>query len=474
MIAGYVKFGKLDDALKLFDVMPDRNVVSWNTMIVGLAKSDMCSEAVGLYVRLRGLGLGFSRYSFAGVLIACGKMGEVGLVRQVHGQVLVEGFSLNVVLASSIVDGYAKCGAIEDARRLFDELRVRDVTCWTCMLSGYAKNGGLDAAWELFEDMPVKNSVSWTALIAGHVEHGRVPRALELFAKMVELGFEPDQFTFSSILCACAGLGFIRHGKQIHATLIRTGFVPNAIVWSSLVDMYSKCGCLEAARLVFRCTTSKHNLVLWNTMISALAQHGQGREAIQLYTKMVRLGIKPDDTTFIVVLQACYISSLTEEGRKIFDSMETFGVTPSKELYACLEDVLGQKGLLEEMETILHSMQCKSDARIWSTFLEWCRLYRNVKLENKAANRLLELEPSFAFNGALTNVDAELELQDSTRGLRQLKNEGKTKVYEISWIEVERKMHSFIVQDQLHPMTVEIYEILGHLAATRMDGISSV
>lgn len=107
------------------------------------------------------------------------------------------------------------------------------------------------------------------------------------------------------------------------------------------MDMYSKCGCLEAARRVFQRTTNKHNLVLWNTMISALAQHGQGRETIQLYAEMVRLGIKPDDTTFIVVLQACNNFGFVEEGRKIFDSMKTFGVTPTNEHFACLGDVWG-------------------------------------------------------------------------------------------------------------------------------------
>ncbi|KAL6963734.1 hypothetical protein U1Q18_034739 [Sarracenia purpurea var. burkii] len=154
---------------------------------------------------LRRLPIGFNEFSFAGVLIACVKLKELGLTRQAHCQVLIAGFLSNVVLSSSVVDAYAKCGEMCDARRLFDVMTIRDVLAWTTLVSGYAMWGDIQSAIELFDAMPEKSPVSWTALIAGRV---------------------------------------------------------------------------------FDIMGNKQDCVLWNTMLSALAQHGCGEEAIQMYEDM--------------------------------------------------------------------------------------------------------------------------------------------------------------------------------------------
>ncbi|KAK6916699.1 E motif [Dillenia turbinata] len=251
MLAGYAKLGMIKPAKKLFDKMPEKDVVSWNTMIIAYARNGYYNNALRFYGLLRNSGLGFNAFSFAGVLSVCVKVKDVGLTRQVHCQVIVSGFPLNVVLLSSVVDAYAKSGEMRDARKLFDEMKGRDILAWTTLVSGYAKWGDLKSARELFDVMPEKNSVSWTALIAGYARHGMGYEALELFTRMVLYRVTPDQFTFSSCLCACASISSLRHGKQIHCCLIRTGFRPNTIVVSSLIDMYSKCANLELGRRVF-------------------------------------------------------------------------------------------------------------------------------------------------------------------------------------------------------------------------------
>ncbi|XXG66149.1 hypothetical protein AAC387_Pa05g3689 [Persea americana] len=475
MLAGYAKMGQVNAARKLFDRMPERDVVSWNTMLIALAQNRLCVEAVRFYTQLRRSLVGFNQFSFAGVLIACVRLEELGLARQVHGQVLVAGFLSNLVLSSSIVDAYAKCNQIDYARMLFDEMPARDVLAWTTLVSGYVKCGNLDAARVLFNEMPVKNAFSWTTLIGGYARYGLGPEALELFAKMVMEGVKPDQFTFSSSLCACASTASLKHGKQIHAHLIRTGLIPNVIVVSTLVDMYSKCGCLEDCRRIFYCMDKRKDVVLWNTMIAALAQHGRGEEAISLFEAMVEGGTKPDEITFVVVLMACSHSGLVHEGIRIFDSMaQGYGLVPKQEHYACLADILGRAGCFNELIDRLKKMPYQPDSRVWKALLGACRIYGNIQLGTVAAEHLLDLEPQSPTPYLLlSNMYAAVGRWDSVEKVRHLMNERQVrKERAISWIEVESDVHTFTVSDQLHPLKKEIYAVLEQLADQMEDDYS--
>ncbi|PKH89213.1 hypothetical protein CRG98_049971 [Punica granatum] len=138
-----------------------------------------------------------------------------------------------------------------DARRVFDEMEVKDVLVWTTLVSGYARSGYINRASEIFHEMPVKNPISWIAMIAGYMRNGLSNIALKLFSRMTALWILLDQFTFSRCLCAYARFDDLKRGKQIHAHLIRTNFRANTIVVGSLVDMYSKCGNLGYAQLIF-------------------------------------------------------------------------------------------------------------------------------------------------------------------------------------------------------------------------------
>ncbi|KAF5946965.1 hypothetical protein HYC85_017193 [Camellia sinensis] len=327
MLSGYVKLGMVKPARRLFDQMPEKDVVSWNTMVIGYAKSGYCDEALRFYRDFRRLSIGFNEFSFAGVLTVCVKLKELGL-------------------------------------------SSRDVLAWTTLVSGYAKWGDMKLASELFDRMPEKNPVSWTSLIAGYARNNMGNNALELFTKMMLFQIRPDQFTFSSCLCACASIASLKHGKQIHAYLIRSGFKPNAIVVSSLIDMYSKCGCLGVGRQVFDIMGNKQDYVLWNTMISALAQHGCGEEAIQIHSGLVEEGLT-------------YFQSMTKE----------HGIVPDQEHYACLVDLLGRAGCFDELMNQLDKMPCKPDGLVWNALLGVCRIHGNLELGRKAAENLIELEP---------------------------------------------------------------------------------
>ncbi|ESQ46000.1 hypothetical protein EUTSA_v10000418mg [Eutrema salsugineum] len=468
MISGYVKSGMLVRARVVFDSMPERDVVSWNTMVIGYAQNGNLHEALWFYRELRRSGIKYNEFSFAGVLTACVKSRELQLNRQAHGQVLVAGFLSNVVLSCSIIDAYAKCGQMESAHRCFDEMSVKDIHIWTTLISGYAKLGDMEAADKLFCEMPEKNPVSWTALIAGYVRQGSGDQALDLFRKMIALRVKPEQFTFSSCLCASASTASLRHGKQIHGYMFRTNVSPNAIVISSLIDMYSKSGSLEASERVFDLCGDKRDCVLWNTMISALAQHGLGHKALRMLDDMIKLRVHPNRTTLIVILSACSHSGLVEEGVRWFESMTVeHGVVPDQEHYACLIDLLGRAGCFNELMSRIEKMPFKPDEHIWNAILGVSRIHGNVELGKRAAEELIKLDPeSSAPYILLSSIYADhgnWESVEKLRGVMKMRRVNKEKA--LSWIEIEKKIETFAVSDGSHQRKEEIYSVLHNLAA---------
>lgn len=467
MLSGYANLGMMKPARNLFDNMAERDVVSWNTMIVGYAKSGAVEEGLKFYKVLRRFSIRCNEFSFAGILTICVKLEELKLTRQVHGQVLVTGFLSNVVISSSIVDAYDKCRELSDARRLFDETEVRDVLTWTTMVSGYAKLGDMESASKLFNEMPEKNPVSWTTLIAGYTRNGLGQKALELFTRMMILRIRPNQHTFSSCLCACASIVSLKHGKQVHGFLIRTNFRSNTIVMSSLIDMYSKCGCLNDGRQVFDLTDNKENSMLWNTMISALTQHGYDEQAIRLFHDMVRSSVKPDKITLAVILNACTHSGLVQEGLTYFESMtHDLGIIPNQEHHACLIELLAQAGCSDQLMNQLEKMPYEHDSYLWNALHGVCRIHGNIDMGRKVVDQLIDQNPqSSATYGLLSSIYSALGKGRLVEKVRQLINERQFKKEQaISWIEIENKVHAFSVSDSLHPMRDVLYSVLEQLA----------
>ncbi|KAI4318684.1 hypothetical protein MLD38_032358 [Melastoma candidum] len=322
LIAGYVGIGEFDSARRLFDEMEGRDAVSWNTMIVGYARSGLCGAALEIFSQMSRCGVNFDEFTFSGILIVCGKAKDTQFVKQVHAQVLVQGYLGNVIISSNLVDAYAKLGELEYARFVFDEMRTRDIFSWTTMVSGYSRQCDIEKARELFVRMPEKNDVSWTSMISGYARNGSGKKALELFSTMLESSVRPNQFTFSSCLCACATIASLKHGKEIHGYLVRANTGVNTIVASSLIDVYSKCDELGSASIVFDRMGDKKDVILWNTMLSALADHGLRERAMDLLSGMVEAGVRPNMVTFSVMMTpSCIFVRLSEEGLRLFDSV---------------------------------------------------------------------------------------------------------------------------------------------------------
>eukprot|EP01018_Ginkgo_biloba_P028295 Gb_03034 [translate_table: standard] len=531
----YAKCDFTEDALQLFEEMPEQNLVSWTAMITGYSQHGHNEASLKFFIQMQRAGFKPNQFTFSSVLSACSGLGDLEHGKQVRVHIIKTGFESNVFVKNALVDMYAKCGSIEDALEMFDKIIERNLVSWTAMIAGYAQQGDGEAALTLFKEMhwlgwkpnqytfasvlsacaslavletgiqihaliirigleldifvgnaladmyakcgivenslkvfgnmPKQNVVTWNVVIAGYTQHGQAREVFPLLQQMQRADLKPSRSTFASVLSACAGLAGLEQGKQVHVHIIKPGFEFDVFVGSALVDMYAKCGSINNARKVFD-KMSERSLVSWNAMIVGYAQHGHGKEALELFNQMQLAGMKPNQITFIGVLTACSHVGLVEEGLYHFDSMsQDHGMTPRVDHYACMVDLLGRAGQLEEAWAFINRMPFEPDAVVWRSLLSACRIHRNMDLGKYAAECILLLEPKDAATYVLlSNIYAAAGRWDeATKVRKMMKDCGLKKEPGCSWIEVKNRMNAFVVGDRSHPQTEEIYARLKDL-----------
>eukprot|EP01018_Ginkgo_biloba_P016955 Gb_16898 [translate_table: standard] len=438
LISMYVKCRSLRDGRQVFDRMPERNVVTWTAIIAGYVQNGHGDEALKLFNQMQLDGLKPDHFTFACVFNACASLTALEQGKIIHDRILGTHFESNVVVGSAIIDMYSKCGGIEEARQVFNKLCKRNVVTWTAMIAAYAKNGFGDDALKLFSQM--------------QQQHNR--------------SVKPNYFTFSSALSACASLASLEQGKQVHTHITIAGLQSEVVLGSALVDMYAKCGRIENARQLFD-KMPKRNTVSWNVMIAGCAQHGRGKEALQIFEQMLLACIEPDEITFVGVLSACSHAGLVDEGHFYFDFMsQKHGIIPKVEHYACMVDLLGRAGCLEEAVEFINTMPIEPNFAVWGALLGACRIHGNMEIGKRAAEYLLERKQQVGLTYVLmSNIYAAAgKWDDVTRVRKIMKDRGVNKQPGCSWIEVNKKMHTFVVGDRLHPQKEEIYGMLESLA----------
>eukprot|EP01018_Ginkgo_biloba_P034731 Gb_12556 [translate_table: standard] len=505
LVIMYTRCACMLDARLVFDKMRKKNVLSWTVMIGGYAGVGNFEEALKLFDQMKQLGMQPDNFIFPSVLKACAGLSDLKQGKEIHDYIVKSGRESDVFVDNALVDMYAKCGSTELARHVFDKIYQRDVISWNTMIAGYAQKGHVDEALKLFHQMPLEGMkpdvTSWNTMIAGYAQYGHGVKAAKLFQQMQLAGVKPNVISWNSIiggyaqngfgdmalkffremqltrlkpnfvtivsaLPACANLASLGQGKEIHAYIIRSGLEFDAFVGSALVDMYSKCGSIEYARHVFD-KMSQRNVVSWNAMLTGYAMHGNGKKALTFFNHMQEAGIKPDHITFTAVLSACSHAGLVDEGWQYFNSMgQDYHISPCLEHYACMVDLLGRAGHLEEAYKFVNRMPLEPDVCVWGALLGACRIHNNIELGESAAERLFELEPESAGNYVLlSNIYAAAGRWDDVMKVRTLmRDKGLSKTPGCSWIVVKNKVHEFLVGDRSHPETGEIQETLESLA----------
>ncbi|KAL2925789.1 hypothetical protein RDABS01_007718 [Bienertia sinuspersici] len=353
----YVKFNLLSEAEKVFDKMPERNVVAWTTMISAYSNAKNSQKAQEFLILMLREGVRPNMYTFSSVLRACDRLLSL---RQVHCGIYKYGLESDVFVRSALIDVYSKWGELDNALAVFEEFVTGDLVVWTSIIGAFAQNSDSD-------------------------------EALNLFKRMKRAGFSADQATLTCTLRAATGLSLLELGRQVHVHVLK--YNQNLILNNALLDMYCKCGGLDDARLVFN-QMKERDVISWSTMVMGLAQNGFSREALNLFEEMKLSRIKPNYITIVGVLFACSHAGLLEEGWHYFRSMKKlFGVDPGREHYGCMIDLLGRADKLDDAVSLLHEMNCEPDVVTWRTLLGACKIHKNADVAIYAAKQILKLEP---------------------------------------------------------------------------------
>uniref|UniRef100_A0A2P2IIQ4 Uncharacterized protein MANES_14G081300 n=1 Tax=Rhizophora mucronata TaxID=61149 RepID=A0A2P2IIQ4_RHIMU len=474
LLSFYLSSGHLPSARHVFNHVDNPSTTLWNQMIRGRARSDAPQESAELFSRMLGTGAEPDEYTYSFLLSGCARSGLLREGEQVHGRVWANGYCSNLFVKTNLVNLYAMAGrdfGVEYARRVFDEMSVRNVVSWNSLLAGYMRSGNVNGARRIFDEMMERNVVSWTTMIVGYARNNKCWKALSLFNEMRRASVELDQVVLVAVLSACAELGNLELGRWIHLYIEKSlscKSQPLSVpLNNALINMYASCGEVEDAREVFR-WMPKRSTISWTSMIAAFAKHGFAREALVVFDLMQTLGATeamPDDITFIWVLSACSHAGLVDEGRLHFNDMiQRRGIKPRIEHYGCMVDLLSRAGFLDEAHNLIEAMPMKPNDAIWGALLGGCKIHKNAEFASHVAEKLvaeLDTDQASGYLMLLSQVYATAERwQDVATVRRKMVEMGANKPAGRSWVQINGVVHDFVAADWTHEQALPTYVVL--------------
>ncbi|XAR52592.1 hypothetical protein NMG60_11020740 [Bertholletia excelsa] len=431
LITSYFKHGQCNLARRVFAEMLERNVITWTTMISGLAQNQFYEDSLKLFIKMRHGLIEPNSLTYLTSLSACSGLRGLKEGKQIHGVTWKLGIQSDLCIETALMDMYSKCGCLSDAM-------------------------------EIFEAAGMVDEVSMTVILAGFAQNGCEEEAIHFFIKMVKEGIKVDASVVSAVLSVFGVDTSLALGKQIHALTVKNNFCSNPFISNGLITMYSKCGDLKNSIEVFQQMPQK-NSISWNSMIAALARHGESSRALQFYEYMKLEGVEPTDVTFLSLLHACSHAGLVDKGMEFLEAMyRVYGICPRMEHYACVVDMLGRKGLIKEAKNFIEELPIKPDIFIWQALLGACGIHGDTDVGKYAAdNLILEAPDSPATYILMANIySSKGQWKARAETIKRMKEMGVSKETGISWIEIEREIHSFVVGDRMHQQEEIIRSLL--------------
>ncbi|PKI61821.1 hypothetical protein CRG98_017798 [Punica granatum] len=298
--------------------------------------------------------------------------------------------------------------------------------------------GCIEDAEEIFERVFEKDIVVFNAMIEGYSKRSEYAnRALEVYIGMQRSGFRPNTSTFASVIGACSALASYEVAQQVQCQLVKTQLFTDIKLGSALVDMYSKCGRVQDAWRIFDCMPER-NVFSWTSMIDGYGKNGEPYKALELFCLMRERRVEPNYVTFLGALSACGHAGLVEKGREIFKDMEReYSLKPQMEHYACMVDLLGRAGSLDEAWDLIMRIPERPNSDVWAALLSSCRLHGEVEMARVAANEIFKMNASSRPGAyvALSNTLADAGKWDNVSEIRELmKVRGVAKDTACSWV----------------------------------------
>ncbi|KAL8475935.1 hypothetical protein ACS0TY_028550 [Phlomoides rotata] len=383
MLDMYAKCNNLFNATMVFNLLPNHNLQSYNALITGYARGDSGFEGLQLFLRLLKSNLGFDEISLSGAFSACAIVKGHLIGVQIHGLAIKSPFIYSICVANAILDMYGKCGALQEARRVFEEMERRD-------------------------------AVSWNAVIAA-CEQNKNAETLSLFVSMLRSGMGPDEFTFGSVLKACAGGQSLHHGREIHGRVVKSGMGFDSFVASVIVDMYCKCGVVEEAKKLHD-RMEKQTLVSWNAIISGFSSSEQSEGAQNFFSRMLEMGIKPDNFTYATVLDSCSNVANVGLGKQIHAQIIKQDLQSDVYIVSTLVDMYSKCGAMQD-SVLMFQKSSHRDFVTWNAMV--CAYahhgYGNEALQMFEHMQLEKVIPNHATFVAVLRACAHIGLVDEAR-----------------------------------------------------------
>ncbi|KAG2665761.1 hypothetical protein I3843_15G023300 [Carya illinoinensis] len=431
LIDMYGKLGLLDYAFGVFLTMEELDIISWNSLIMGCHRSGYGELALDQFYLMRTTEYLPDQYTISTVISVCSNLKDLEKGKQIFSLCIKLGFNSNSIVASAVIDLFSKCNRLGDSVQLFEELDQWDLAVSNSMISGYAA-------------------------------HGCVEDALQLFVWSLRENFRPTEFTLSIVLSSICTLPPAEQGSQIHALVVKSGFESDPVVANSLMEMYAKFGSVNYAMKIFA-DLGVRDLISWNTMILGLTNNGRVHKTLDIFKELVREGPPPDRITLAGVLLACNYGSFVDEGVNIFSLMEKeYGILPQDEHYACIVELLCRAGKFKEAIDIIHTMPYKPDSVIWGSILYASVIHGDLKLTERVAERIMELEPqsSLPYMVLARAYEMRGRWESMARVIKSMKQKVIKKASGCSLIGIKNLIYTFEENQLQHHGGKDIYLVL--------------
>ncbi|KAF7837889.1 pentatricopeptide repeat-containing protein [Senna tora] len=476
LISMYGRFGEVEVACRLFNGMPARDSVSWNTMISIYASRGMWEEAFQLFESMceESIEVGIITWNTiaGGCLRTTNFRRALSLLSQMRTSIHhLDSVSMAIGLNACSHIGALKLGkeihghAVRTCSDVFDNIQ-------NALITMYSRCRDLRHAYTLFHKIEEKSVITWNAMLSGYAYVDQYEEVSFLFREMFQQGAEPNYVTIASILPLCARIANLQHGKEFHCYIMKRGeFKDLLLLWNALLDMYARSGKILEARRVFDSLNARDE-VTYTSMIAGYGMTGDGETALKLFEEMCKVGIKPDHITMIAVLSACSHSRLLAQGQLLFKKMsDVFGIRPRLEHYSCMVDLFGRAGLLNKALEVITSMPYKPTPAMWATLIGACRIHGNMDMGEWAAGKLLEMKPNHSgYYVLIANMYAAAGCWNKLANVRTcMRDLGVRKAPGCAWVDVGNEFAPFLVGDTNNPRASEIYPVMDGLNELMKD-----
>ncbi|KAH7835388.1 hypothetical protein Vadar_025711 [Vaccinium darrowii] len=436
LINMYRTLGLVDYALGVFLTLEEVDVISWNSLILGCWKWGHGEMALHQFCLMVSIGYSPDEFTVSIVTSICTNLRDLEKGKQIFAFCIKLGFLSNTIVSSAAIDLFSKCNRLEDSIQLFEEIAIRDSAVCNSMISSYARH-------RFGED------------------------ALQLFVLTMRDNLKPTKFTLSSVLSSASSLLPADQGSQLHSLVVKLGMDSDAVVASSLVEMYAKYGLIDTSINIF-CEIDQKDLISWNTMILGLTQNGRLAETLDLFQEQLKIGPQPDRITLVGVLLACCSGSFLDEGMRLFLSMEkAYGVVPRDEHYLCVVNMMIRAGKLKEAMDIVEAMPHEPSPVIWESILQGIGADGDLNFTERVADKLIDYDPHSSLPYLVLDRAYEMrgKWDSMVRVRKALKESSEKKVIGCSWIGIRN--HTIVFQENHIPHygDKDIYSMLTLLSS---------